>query len=282
MSEGKSADSRGLLIIVALFGAAALIFGKIASNPSNGNSSDAYIKDAAGILSESTKQVILDANDGLEEDYGGAQLVVATVKSLDGEHIRIYSKQFFKLNNIGSQKNQNGMLLLVSVEDKDYYAMYGNGLSDLLAGDVAVALDTYMKDDFLNGDYDKAIAKAVPALAQVLKDGCAQWHGGSASSGGTTSQVTQTDHASGESAVSTASLGLGYLIKRLAKILIGGALVVIIGLVAIVILIVFVFRSLMDKERGGTYDPERKYAVHKSSDPDKKITVHRSSDKLKK
>lgn len=278
MNNSQNSGSKGFLLVVAILGAVALIIGKVAQKPSGGASSpDKYVKDAAGILSESTKQTIIDLNEVLEEDYGGAQLVVATVKSLDGEHIRIYSKQFFKLNEIGSKKNQNGMLLLVSVEDKDYYAMYGNGLSDMLAGDVAVVLDGYMKDDFLGGNYDSAVAKTVPELAKVLKNTCAEWHGGAASSGGSTSQVSETDHSSGEASVSTLSLGLGFLIKLAFKVFLGGFIVIVVGVAALAILLVFVFRG----NAGNTAETETGHAtkqnVRRSSDSADTTHTHRSS-----
>lgn len=283
-NNGNNGGGKGLLAAVAIFGVLALLAGRFASDPSNnGNPADKYVKDAAGILSGSTKQLIVDVNDGLEKDYGGAQLVVATVKSLDGEHIKIYAKQFFKLNDIGSRKNQNGMLLLVSKEDNDYYAMYGSGLPDFLAGDVAVALDSCMKQAFLAGDYDTAVSKTVPELAKALKNAWKSGNGGNQQTGPAT-QNTDSNHVAGEASVSQGSLGLGFLFKRLFRILIGGVAVVILGIVALALLLVFVFKNISESKKNpetGTdaIGPEIAVVSHKSSKSTFKPESHRSSGK---
>ena len=55
-------------------------------------SEEFYVNDTAKILSEDTKEYIINMNQGLEKQTG-AQIVVVTVKSLDGLSVEDYALQ---------------------------------------------------------------------------------------------------------------------------------------------------------------------------------------------
>ena len=56
---------------------------------------DFFVNDTSNILNKNTKQYIIDINKKLENQTG-AQIVVVTVKSLDGLSIEDYATQLFR------------------------------------------------------------------------------------------------------------------------------------------------------------------------------------------
>ena len=131
---------------------------------------DFYVNDAAGVLSNETKGHIVLNNDALNEACG-AQIVVVTVDSVGGATMEEYASALFDEWNIGSSEKNNGLLLVMSIDDDDYWMTEGKGLrSAITAGDIGELLDTYLEPYFDKKDYDGG-AKALfdAAFAAVCK-----------------------------------------------------------------------------------------------------------------
>jgi uncharacterized protein len=81
--------------------------------------SDAYyVADYAGVLSYEIEQKIISSNIDLEQKCKGAQIVVVTVQYLEGIPSDEYAMQLFNDWGVGSKTENNGMLLLLSTEEK--------------------------------------------------------------------------------------------------------------------------------------------------------------------
>ena len=94
---------------------------------------DFYYLDTAGVLSEEAEGTIYFCNQMLEEACGG-QIVVAVLDSLGGASTIDYALELFDSWGIGSAETNNGFLLLMSVEDEDYFTAYGIGVDDIFGG----------------------------------------------------------------------------------------------------------------------------------------------------
>lgn len=124
-----------------------------------------YVADYANVLSDSTKQAVINYNGALEQQCDGAQIVVVTVNYLDGMYSDEYAYQLFNNWGVGSSEYNNGMLLLLAVEENKAWLVYGLGLSSLLSGDdVDKLLDDYFWADFDSGEYDAAVNSLFFAL----------------------------------------------------------------------------------------------------------------------
>ena len=66
------------------------------------------------------------------EDKSGIQLVVATVKSLQGSDIETYANQLFRFWKLGEAKKNNGVLLLVAPAEHKVRIEVGYGLEGTL------------------------------------------------------------------------------------------------------------------------------------------------------
>ena len=124
-----------------------------------------YVADYANVLSADTEQRICDYNGALEQQCSGAQIVVVTVDYLDGKYCDDYAYELFNSWGVGSSEYNNGMLLLLAVQENKAWLAYGLGLNSLLSGDaVDNMLDEFFWDDFDNGRYDDAVNSLFNAL----------------------------------------------------------------------------------------------------------------------
>lgn len=151
-----------------------------------------YVADYAGVLSESTEQTIINYNGALEQQCKGAQIVVVTVGYLDGMKSDEYAYQLFNDWGVGSADYNNGMLLLLAVNENKAWLAYGLGLtSQLSSSDVDRLLDSYFWTDFDKGNYDSAVTKLFTALLGVYDGiyGTALSGAGSNQTGGATTSA---------------------------------------------------------------------------------------------
>lgn len=113
-----------------------------------------YVNDFSGILSDESKDYILNVNLDLHQKTG-AQVVVVTMESLNGESLESFATEMFRTYGIGDREKNNGILLLVVTGDRELRIEVGYGLegviNDAKAGRI---LDDYvipyLKDDLWN------------------------------------------------------------------------------------------------------------------------------------
>lgn len=128
-----------------------------------------YVADYADVLSESTENSILAGSEYLEEQCG-AQIVVATVDFTDGMEMEDYAYKMFNSWQIGGSSN-NGVLILLSIGDDNYWVMQGKGLESTLSSSVLQnVLDTYMEPDFAVQNYDSAVIATYDQLYDKVAD----------------------------------------------------------------------------------------------------------------
>jgi uncharacterized protein len=151
-----------------------------------------YVSDYADVISDETARYIIEKNDALYAGTG-AQIVIVTVSGLGGESIEKYANSLFNEWGIGSAKENNGVLLLMSIGDDDYWALRGKGLENTLsAGVLGTYLDNYVESYFASGDYNGAVKSFFDAVYYNL---CEQYNFNGLSSSG-----TQYGNTTGEAA----------------------------------------------------------------------------------
>ncbi len=128
--------------------------------------SDFYVNDFADILSQSTKDYIIEANKDLNAKTG-AQIVVTTIDTLNGEDIETYATEMFRSYGIGDREKNNGVLFLIVSGDRKLRIEVGYGLegaiNDAKAGRI---LDTYVIPSLQNDEWDKGILNGFQAIAE--------------------------------------------------------------------------------------------------------------------
>lgn len=129
-----------------------------------------YVNDYANVLSEDTKNYILE-NSAKLYDKTGAQIVVVTVKNMDGSAIEDYANDVFNKFGIGNKDKKNGLLILLSVEDRKSRIEVGYGLEGFLTdGKTGRVQDQYMIPYFKNNDYDLGIKNGYQAFYKLISN----------------------------------------------------------------------------------------------------------------
>lgn len=123
--------------------------------------------DKADLLSDSEESDLLNLLDEISERQQ-VDIVVVTVDSMKGETAMVYADDFYDYNGYGIGSGQDGILLLISMDERDWYiSTHGYGItavtdagreymseqfvSDLSAGDYAAAFTNFARlcDDFI-------------------------------------------------------------------------------------------------------------------------------------
>lgn len=130
---------------------------------------DFYVNDYANVLSEDTENHILRAVTQLEAETS-AQICVVTINSLDGADIFEYSLELFRGWGIGDEEKDNGVLILLSVEDREMWVTTGYGVEGTLT-DVKLGQfrDEYAIPYYSNNDYDQGTRALFDAILNSLR-----------------------------------------------------------------------------------------------------------------
>lgn len=148
---------------------------RIPINGTNGtisiNKNNIFVSDNAGMLSAKTKQHLYDLNKQLAASTNGAQLEVVTVKELPrGEDIESYANSIFNQLGIGSKTENNGILYLIALDDREFRLEVGYGLEGLIPDASAddIINDDDVVDLFRDKKYDSAVTKVVDQVFGIM------------------------------------------------------------------------------------------------------------------
>lgn len=130
---------------------------------------DTYVYDEAGVLSEAVKEHIINSSYDLSQK-SGAEIIVACVNTTGLTDIADYAYEMFNTWKIGGKDKNNGVLLLLSIDEQDYWCLQGEGLEKTLSsGKIKLILNEYLEPDFARGDYDTGVLATYNALLGELE-----------------------------------------------------------------------------------------------------------------
>ncbi len=126
------------------------------------------VVDQAGMIDAATR-VLLDRKLADFEKEGSDQIVVATVGDLDGEAIEPYANRLFREWKLGQAGENNGVLLLISRDDRKMRIEVGYGLEGTLTDlHSRLIIENDLVPAFRAGDFSGGIEKAVDDIIMVL------------------------------------------------------------------------------------------------------------------
>jgi uncharacterized protein len=104
------------------------------------------------------------------EQSDSTQIVILTIPSLEGENIEEFSIKVAEVWKIGQQQKDNGILLIVSKQERKIRIEVGRGLegrlTDLMAGRI---IDQVIKPRFKQGDFDGGFITGASALIDATR-----------------------------------------------------------------------------------------------------------------
>jgi uncharacterized protein len=128
-----------------------------------------YVNDYANMVSSSARATLENELRSFEQT-DSTQLVILTIPSLEGETIEDFSIKVAGTWKVGQKGKDNGILFIVSKEDRKTRIEVGRGLegrlTDLLAGRI---LDLVVKPRFKRGDFDGGFITGVSSLIDATR-----------------------------------------------------------------------------------------------------------------
>ena len=127
-----------------------------------------YVMDLAGIIDDAVKSRL---NSGLREleEKTTVQMVILTVTSLNGDSIEDVSIKTAEKWKLGQKGKDNGVLLLVSLQDRKYRFEIGYGLEQVLPDSLVGSIGrSYLVPNFRKGDYSSGIYSAAFAVMNAI------------------------------------------------------------------------------------------------------------------
>ncbi|MBT6044491.1 TPM domain-containing protein, partial [Candidatus Woesearchaeota archaeon] len=97
------------------------------------------------------------------------EIAVVTVQSLEGLSKEDYSMQLFEKYGLGKEDVDNGLLVLVSMDEREYRVEVGYGLEGLIPDASKVTLGTrILEPNFKEGEFGKGIYEMLIAVQGIL------------------------------------------------------------------------------------------------------------------
>jgi len=133
------------------------------------------IVDQANIIPADTRAAIEPKLVDLE-NKSGIQLVVATIRSLEGEEIEPYANQLFRTWKLGQKDKNNGVLLLVAPNEKRVRIEVGYGLEGTLTDAISkIIITNAIAPRFKTGNFGEGITRGVDDIITVLTTDASEW-----------------------------------------------------------------------------------------------------------
>ena len=127
-----------------------------------------YVNDFAGVIDTATAQRIEALALELQQKTG-AQIVLVTLKSLDGGEVQDTANRLFEAWGIGQKGKDNGLLFLDAIEERRIWIEVGYGLEGILPdGKVGGIRDQYIIPYLRQGDRSTGYWNGMAALASVI------------------------------------------------------------------------------------------------------------------
>jgi len=153
-----------LLLFVAVFmGASTLKAQNVLEKPNT----PTLVTDLAGVLSATEKQFLENKLVSID-DSSSNQIAVVILPTLDGYPIEEYATKLFRSWGIGNKKTNNGVLLLIAINDRKVRIEVGYGLEgaipDITSNNI---INNDIKPAFKQGAYFDGINSATDDIAKA-------------------------------------------------------------------------------------------------------------------
>ena len=127
---------------------------------------EAPIMDKADVINSSDEMALNQKLTNLSNETG-IQVAVLTIPSLEGEALESYSMKVVEDWKLGQKGVDNGVLLLVSIGDRELRIETGYGVEgDLTDTKCGLIIRNVITPYFKDGDYSKGIVQGVTAIVE--------------------------------------------------------------------------------------------------------------------
>ena len=128
-----------------------------------------FVNDYAGVLSAEQKNILESRLVSFEKETSN-EIAIAIIDSLKEDTIENFAVELFQEWGIGKKSNDNGVLILVAVSDRQMRIEVGYGLEGALTDSQAYwIIENKMKPAFRNNDFYLGLSDASDAIISATK-----------------------------------------------------------------------------------------------------------------
>jgi len=130
-----------------------------------------YVNDFANVLTSSEEEMLREMAEGLEKATT-SELAVVTLETVRPLTIEEYSVRLFSKWGIGKKGKDNGVLVLVAINDREVKIEVGYGLEGILPdGLCGEIIRGYIIPEFKNARYGAGIIAGIDQIVSVISGG---------------------------------------------------------------------------------------------------------------
>lgn len=127
-----------------------------------------YINDYVGVINNSDIEKIISIGKELE-DKTGAQASIVVIDSTNEVPIEDYANNLFRFWGLGQKDKDNGLLILLSINDKSWRVEVGRGLEGAIPDALSNRImDSTAKPSFINGNYGEGLTNSYSILCDSI------------------------------------------------------------------------------------------------------------------
>jgi len=154
--------NKKILALCLLFTSLTLLF-SLDTPPLKGR-----VNDYANVLTATETQHMEQYLEALEKD-NGAQVVLLIIPSLEGANLEMFSIQTARQWKLGQQQEDNGVLLLVAMQERKIRIEVGYGLEGLITDSTSgFIIRNEIAPAFKRGDYGEGLFQGIKTLGQLI------------------------------------------------------------------------------------------------------------------
>ena len=127
-----------------------------------------YVNDYANVLTDEVESYIYNNSVKLYNETS-SQIVVVTVKNLEGKDLESYATELFRNFGIGDREKNNGLLLLLALDERKSRIEVGYGLEGILTdGKTGRIQDEYMIPYYKENNFSEGMLNGYKALFEIV------------------------------------------------------------------------------------------------------------------
>jgi uncharacterized protein len=128
-----------------------------------------FVTDNADLISMEDEQKIIEIAKKIEQETS-VEIAIVTINSLEGLDKETYALELFEQAGIGKKDKDNGLLILIAIEEREYRVEVGYGLEGLIPDSSKVTIGTrVLEPNFKQDEFGKGIYESLIVIQDILE-----------------------------------------------------------------------------------------------------------------
>lgn len=126
-----------------------------------------YVNDFAAAIDEASRSRLMALCEELDRKTG-AQIAVVTIRTLEGDTAQNFANRLFERWKVGRKGRDDGVLIMMAVDDRQYWIEVGYGLEPILPDGKVGGFGREMVPLLRQGNYGGALLLVTERITRVI------------------------------------------------------------------------------------------------------------------